>query len=295
MEDRTLAGQVELLNMRHHTVAFQGEHGAFSEEAARRYFQNRITPVPVKTFEDVFRLVDRGRARHGIIPIENSLFGSIHQNYDLLLKYHLSITGEIKLRVVHALLVNQGVSLPQVKFIYSHPQALGQCARFLSGLRRVEVVAGYDTAGAARNIKEEGRRDAAAIASLEAARVYGLKILKKGIESDHRNFTRFLLLSKKKGDAPSRLGRIKTSVVFSMKNIPGSLHNALGVFAMRGINLHKIESRPLAGRPWEYLFYLDFQGSGTGEACRNAINHLKEITSYLKILGSYREGKTVGA
>src|ERR1051326_7949388 len=280
--------------MKNHTVAFQGEHGAFSEEAALRYFPKPVSAVPVRTFEEVFKMVDRGLVHHGIIPIENSLFGSIHQNYDLLLKYHLNITGEIKLRVVPALLVNRGVSPPQIRYVYSHPQALGQCERFLGRLRRVEAVAGYDTAGAAKSIKEEGRRDAAAIASVGAARVYDLKVLKKGIESDHRNFTRFLILSKMKTGVPVGVRRCKRSIIFSMKNIPGALYKALSVFAMRDINLHKIESRPLVGSPWEYLFYLDFQGSESDEACRNAINHLKEITSYLKILGSYDEGKTVG-
>ena len=271
-------------------VAFQGEHGAFSEMAARTYFPTGIGTLPVKSFDDLFRLVTRGRAKFGIIPIENSLYGSIHQNYDLLQRYSLKIGGEIKLRVVHSLLANPRVRLRDIQFIYSHPQALGQCDTFLRRLKNVEAIAMYDTAGAAKFIKEGGRTDAAAIASLDAARVYGLKVLRSGIESDHRNFTRFLLLSRKSLIATSSA---KTSIIFSLKNVPGSLFKALSVFALRDINLHKIESRPLVGRPWEYVFYLDFQGSVRDDASRRALGHLREITSYLKILGSYPVGKTV--
>lgn len=275
--------------MKRITVAFQGEHGAFSEQAAHKYFSKASTTLPLRTFQEVFACVDRTKTQYGIIPIENSLFGSIHQNYDLLQRCTLNIIGEVKLRVIHALLVNPGVTLHKIKYIYSHPQALGQCEKFLDYLQGVEVVAFYDTAGAAKLIKDEQRRDAAAIASLEAARVYGLKVLRSGIESDHQNFTRFLIVSKRKTIATSGA---KTSIIFSMKDIPGALFKALSVFALRDINLHKIESRPLVGKPWEYLFYVDFQGSITDGACRSAINHLKEITTYLKILGSYPEGKT---
>ncbi|MBI1802920.1 MAG: prephenate dehydratase [Ignavibacteria bacterium] len=271
-------------------VAFQGEHGAFSELAAHMYFDSGIEILPLRSFDDVFRSITRRRARFGIIPIENSLHGSIHQNYDLLQEYSLKIVGEIKLRVVHALLVNRRVALRNVKYVYSHPQALGQCETFLRRLKGIEAIAMYDTAGAAKFIKEEHRTDAAAIASLEAARVYKLTVLRSGIESNHQNFTRFLILSKKSIIAKTKA---KTSVIFSLKNVPGSLYKALSVFALRDVNLHKIESRPLVGKPWEYVFYLDFQGSIRDEASRRAIDHLREITSYLKILGSYPEGKTI--
>jgi len=272
-------------------VAFQGEHGAFSELAASTYFSRTVETLPLKSFDDLFRAVTRGRANFGIIPIENSLFGSIHQNYDLLQRHSLKINGEIKLRVVHSVLANPQVRLRDVKFIYSHPQALGQCETFLRKMKGVEAIAMYDTAGAAKLIKEERRRDAAAIASLDAARVYGLRVLRSGIESDHRNFTRFLILAKKGVIATSKA---KTSIIFSMKNIPGALFKALSVFALRDINLHKIESRPLVGKPWEYLFYLDFQGSIREDRARRALDHLGEITTYLKILGSYPEGQTRG-
>jgi prephenate dehydratase len=272
-------------------VAFQGEHGAFSEEAARHYFPStRLQTLPLKTFDDVFRSVQNHRSPFGIVPIENSLFGSIHQNYDLLERFPLFIVGEIKLRVVHALLVNYGITMKNFKFIYSHPQAIGQCEKFLSKLNDVEVIAEYDTAGAAKMIREQKRTDAAAIASRDAAKIYNLKILKSGIESDHRNFTRFLILSRKRTIARRKA---KTSIIFSMKNIPGALFKALSVFALRDIDLHKIESRPLAGKPWEYLFYLDFAGSIRDKVCSHALSHLQESTSFLKILGSYPQGKTI--
>ena len=271
-------------------VAFQGEHGAFSEQASHEYFSKTTATLPIKTFEGVFSSVKRGTARYGIIPIENSLFGSIHQNYDLLQQFDVKIVGEVKLRIVHALMVQPRVTLKDIKYVYSHPQALGQCDQFLRGLKGVDTVAMYDTAGAAKMIGDNRRTDAAAIASVEAAKVYGLRILCAGIENDHKNFTRFLVLGKR-----SRVQRknAKTSIIFSLKNDPGALFKALSVFALREINLYKIESRPLVGKPWEYTFYLDFKGSVEDEVCKNALDHLREIAAYIKILGSYPEGKTV--
>ena len=270
-------------------VAFQGEHGAFSELAARDYFCTEIDTLPLRSFDDVFQSVLRRRAHLGIIPIENSLFGSIHQNYDLLRRHSLKIVGETKLRIVHSLLAHPKVRLRDVRFVYSHPQALGQCEKFLHTLKHAEAVAIYDTAGGAKFIKETNRREAAAIASSEAARVYGLRTLRTGIESSHKNFTRFLILSRTEAPAGAHA---KTSIIFLLKNIPGSLYKALSVFALRKINLHKIESRPLVGRPWEYVFYLDFQGSIRDKACRAAVNRLGSITTNMKILGSYPEGNT---
>jgi prephenate dehydratase len=249
-----------------------------------------MTALPLRTFEEVFRCVSSKKAAYGIVPIENSLFGSIHRNYDLLQRSDLRIAGEIKLRIVHALIVNHGVALKDVKYIYSHPQALGQCEAFLRTLKGREVVPDYDTAGAVKRLKEERRADAAAIAGREAAAVYAMKILKSGIESDHQNFTRFLILSRT-GIIAAR--GAKTSIIFSVNNVPGVLYKALSVFALRDIDLYKIESRPMVGRPWEYLFYLDFQGSINDEAPRNAIDHLREIAPYIKILGSYHIGKTI--
>lgn len=275
------------------TVAFQGEPGAFSEVAAVQYFHSSTPRLfPRRAFEDVFTTVERRRATFGIIPIENSLFGSIHQNYDLLQRRNLAIVGEIKLRIVHALLVNPGVRLKDLRFIYSHPQALGQCEQFLKTLNNIEIAAVYDTAGAAKMIHVDGRRDAAAIAGLRAAALYKLRALRKGIESDHTNYTRFLILSRNKTFARHNA---KTSIVFTLKDVPGALFKALSVFALRDINLHKIESRPVIGKPWSYLFYADIEGSMLDERCKNSLHHLEEITSYLKVLGSYEEGRTVGA
>ena len=271
-------------------VAFPGERGAFSELAAHTYFGLRVRTLPLRSFDDVFQKVSRSHAMVGIIPIENSLLGSIHENYDLLQTYSLKIIGEIKLRVVHSLLVNRQVTMKNVRYVYSHPQALGQCEAFFRKHKSIEAVAMYDTAGAAKYIKEEHRTDAAAIASADAARVYGLQVLRSGIESNRQNYTRFLILSNRNRTTE---GKTKTSIIFSLKNISGALHKALSVFALRNINLHKIESRPLIGKPWQYMFYLDFEGNVRNEVSRRAIENLREMTLYLKILGSYPEGKTI--
>lgn len=270
-------------------AAYQGEPGAFSEEAVLTYFGKRVAPAPVKSFDNVFVNVHSGKFRYGVIPIENSVFGSIHQNYDLLERHKLFIVGEVKLRISHALLANRGVALRDVKFVYSHQQAIGQCEKFLKTLRNAEAVAVYDTAGAAKMIRDDKRTDAAAIASLRAAKVYGLKILKRGIETDPKNFTRFLILSRTPSFAATK--NAKTSIVFSMKDQPGALHKSLSVFALRDINLHKIESRPFVGKPWEYLFYVDFEGHVKEQKCKLALRHLGELSSYLKVLGCYSEDR----
>ncbi|RMD88302.1 MAG: prephenate dehydratase [Calditrichaeota bacterium] len=271
-------------------VAFQGEKGAFSEKAALEYFGTNIELQSCRTFKEVFECVETGQCSAGIIPIENSLTGSVHQNYDLLLQHELLITGEIYLKIVHCLMALPGVSMNKIEKVYSHPQALEQCQEFLSSWSGIEIVPTYDTAGSAKILVEQNLTDGAAIASEQAARDYGLCILKKGIESNHENYTRFLVLGKE-NQIPEKDG--KTSIVFSFKDIPGALFKSLSVFALRDINLLKIESRPLHGSPWKYFFYLDFEGSMREEASRNAVNHLKEITTFLKILGSYPRGREV--
>lgn len=273
------------------TVAFQGEHGAFSEVAALRYFGARIRTIPTSSFHHVFDSVTKRKSSFGVIPIENSLFGSVHQNYDLLGRYNLRIVGEIKLRIVHALMVNRGVTLRDVKFVYSHPQALGQCENFLERMKGREIVAVYDTAGAAKMIKDGRRRDAAAVAGVAAARRYGLATLKVGIENDHRNFTRFLILSRVPDIAKKKA---KTSILFTTRNVPAALFQAIGAFALRGIDLFKIESRPIVGKPWEYLFYLDFDGSVNETKCSDALDQLRTSAAHVKVLGSYAKGRTVG-
>lgn len=268
-------------------VAFQGELGAYSELAALAFFGHDITVVPCPSFAAVFDAVEDGDAGHGVIPIENSLTGSIHDNYDLLLEHNLVITGEIKLRITHNLLVNPGTRREDIRRVYSHPQGLSQCRDFLAGLPDAELVSMYDTAGAARRVKESGAREDAAVASAQAALDYGLEILAEGIESNRRNLTRFLVLSRELA-APEE--NSKTSLVFATRNIPGALFKSLSVFALRDIDLYKIESRPIPGSPWEYVFYLDIAGDVRDDAVRRALDHLGEIASYLKILGSYRAG-----
>lgn len=229
-------------------------------------------------------------SQYGVIPIENSLTGSIHENYDLLLNHTTPIIGEIKLRIAHVLIGLPGAALSDIKAVYSHPQALAQCRTYLRKLKGVEVVPAYDTAGSVKMIRDKGWKNSAAIASMQAARNYGMKVLAQGIENNKANYTRFLILGKKPAaSAP----KCKTSVVFAFKNVPGALFKCLGAFSMRDINLVKIESRPIHGKPWAYLFYLDFEGHANDERSRNALNHLKELTLFVKNLGSYPPGKEV--
>lgn len=271
-------------------VAFQGEKGAYSEKAAFGFFGKDIQLRPFASFKQVFECVEAGRCDSAIVPIENSLAGSVYENYDWLMRYNLSIVGEIYVRIVHCLMVKPGVALADIRQVYSHPQALHQCRDFLDDWRGVEIIPAYDTAGSAKIIAENGANDCAAIASEQAATDYGLEILKKGIESNHQNYTRFLVL-RKEPSAPEQGG--KTSIVFSFKDIPGALYKALGGFAFRDINLNKIESRPLHGSPWKYFFYLDFEGSIEEVPVKNTIHQLEEISSMLKVLGSYPVGEKI--
>ena len=273
--------------MKQQLVSYQGEPGAFSERAALAYFGPVCTPVPRPNFRDVFDDVARRRSPFGIIPIENSLFGSIAQNYDLLREYPLFIVGEIKLQIHHCLMVMPGVSLKEVRHVYSHPQAIGQCDDYLRTLKNATIHQFYDTAGAAKMIAEEHRIDSAAIASEQAARHYGLTILRKNIETDHRNFTRFVVLSKK-GLVQKGIG--KTSLLFATKHVPGSLVRCLAAFAERDINIEKIESRPIAGKPWEYIFYLDIN-SDDNSRFLSSMRALRKHASFVKILGSYPQPK----
>jgi prephenate dehydratase len=265
-------------------VAFQGEPGAFSHRAVRKIFGPAIRPVPCRAFEDVFEAVAEKTAGFAVIPIENSLAGSIHQNFDLLAKHSLEVVAETYLRVEHSLIAHRGVSLRGIRQIYSHPAAMEQCQRLLRRLRSVEKVSFYDTAGSVKFIRDKGLRHAAAIANEEAARIYGMKILRRGVEDDPENYTRFLALARR-GIFPR--GGAKTSIVFGLEDEPGVLFKALSVFALRNIDLTKIESRPIRGKPWEYLFYLDFRSDIRSRECINALRHLRELAPYLKILGSY--------
>jgi prephenate dehydratase len=269
-------------------VAFQGERGAYSEAAAVAFFGNSVEPVPHNDFDSVFEAVTQGQADRGVLPVENSLAGSIHRNYDLLLRYELSIVGEIQLPIAHQLIALPGVALGDIKKIYSHPQALAQCEHSLTKLLpQAERIAAYDTAGGVKMIKEQAIADAAGLASQRAAEIYGMNILQPDMQDDAENFTRFVIVAR---EPVVPQGQTKTSIVFAMDNIPGSLFKSLAVFALRDIDLTKIESRPLQGKRWQYFFYIDFIASQHEERGRNALNHLKEITSYFKVLGSYPRG-----
>jgi len=269
-------------------AAFQGERGAYSEAATVAYFGEGVQPLPRASFEAVFDAVSSSDADRGVIPVENSLAGSIHRNYDLLLRYDLTIVGEVQLRIAHHLIVLPGVSLADVRRVYSHPQALAQCEQSLDKLLpHIERVPTYDTAGSVNMLREEDIRDGAAIASRRAADFYEMSVLRDDLEDDPENYTRFLILSR---DAVIPDGAAKTSIVFAMDNVPGALFKSLAVFALRDIDLTKIESRPLQGKRWQYFFYIDFAGSVHETHCRNALNHLQEITSFFRILGSYPRG-----
>jgi prephenate dehydratase len=276
-------------------IAFQGERGAFSEEAARRLAGADVAVLPCARFEDMFRAVKEGRAAGAAVPIENTLAGSVHENYDHLVNFELPIVGETSVRIVHNLIAAKGVTFSQIKRAFSHPVALNQCLDFFARNPQIEKIPFYDTAGSAKMVVEEALTDAGAIASTVAAEIYGARILRKSIESDRQNFTRFFLLRtpdyarRHPVTAPS--GAIwKTSLVFSTRNVPGALFRALSAFALRDLNLTKIESRPLRGKPWEYLFYLDFLERADSPNAQNALNHLREITDFQRVLGCYPKG-----
>jgi len=264
-------------------IAFQGEHGAYSEAAIRAHFGEGPETVPCESFDAVFASVSGGACDHGFIPIENSLAGSIHRNYDLLLQNELEVTGEHTLRISHCLIAHPGAGLDQIRKVISHPQALAQCERYLRGLG-VQVEPVYDTAGSVKLARDSGDRSVAAVASRGAAELYGMDVLVEAIEDNPANFTRFLVISPQAAPATQDA---KTSIVFSLDNRPGALFKAMSVFALREIDLTKIESRPLVGTPWDYFFYIDFAGSVEDPVVQNALNNLKEYATFLRVLGCY--------
>lgn len=269
-------------------LAFQGEPGAFSQEAIFQTFGADMPTLPCHSFPDLFRAVATGNADLGMVPIENSTAGSINQSYDLLLDYDLVITREAILRVRHALLTRAEVALSDIRRVYSHPAALAQCEKFIAA-RGWEPVAAYDTAGAAKQLAAARAPDAAAIASETAARIYGLNILARDIQDLANNFTRFFVIGKQ--ELP-RAANAKTSILFATRHIPGALHQCLGEFAARNINLAKLESRPDRKHPWHYIFYLDFEGHRDDALCRAALDGLRAQTDFLRVLGSYPAATT---
>jgi len=264
-------------------VAFQGENGAYSQEAAYQFFGAEVDTLPCRTFEDIFLAVEEGRADYGILPIENSAAGSINKAYDLLLERDLKIWGEVFLRVRHCLLANPGTKLEDVRWVRSHPQALAQCERFLAR-HGMEPVPAYDTAGSAKDLAAAPEPGTAVIANALAARLYGLEVLASGIEDLPFNYTRFFVLGH---EDPPRAERNKTSVVFATRHVPGALYACLGEFAKRGLNLTKLESRPRRNKPWHYIFYLDFEGHWQDPPCAEALLGLLHKATFLKLLGSY--------
>ena len=264
-------------------VAFQGETGAYGEEAAFRFFGPTTRIKPRESLEDVFKEVERGEVPFGVVPVENSLEGIISRVYDLLLDSSLMVCGEIELRVIHCLIANQQAGLDTIKRVYSHPQALAQCRTFLKHLG-CELIPTENTATSVRIVKERGRLDEAAVASARAAEIYGMKVIAHEIEDNPNNYTRFFILSKE--DSPPT-GNDKTSIVFSTKDRPGALYQSLQAFSSRNVNLTKLESRPTRQKPWEYNFYLDFEGHRQDDACREALKVLEESSIFVKVLGSY--------
>jgi len=265
-------------------VAIQGERGSFSEEAATKLLGRRIAVLPCATFAAVFALLRAGRADRCVVPIENTLAGSVHENYDLLLEHKFWVEAELNLRIQLMLIARRGVARGQIRKVYSHPVALAQCRGFFARQRRMQPVVAYDTAGSVKTIVEQKSKDAAAVAGRLAAAAYGARILARNIEDHRGNFTRFLLVHPTEHTRPQAS---KTSIVFATRNVPGSLFRCLGAFALRDIDLTKIESRPWRGRPWEYLFYLDFLGRPERSPGREALAHLRELTSFLRVLGCY--------
>jgi len=286
-------------------VAFQGERGAYGEMATLHYFPEGKL-LPLKSFQDVFDAIGSGKVEYIVVPVENSIEGSINEIYDLLLQTKMNVIAEIYQRVRHCLIANKDAK--NIRYVYSHPQALAQCREYLQK-KRLKPVPAYDTAGAAKMIKEKKMMDSAAIASRRAAQLYDMEVLDEGIEDRKNNYTRFFVLSSKKKTEKKKKEKslkndlhdiddhedghptYKTSIIFSVRHIPGALFGILGEFAVRRINLTKIESRPTKETPWEYNFYVDFDGHLQSKAVHEALLSIKSKTSYIKVLGSYKKAE----
>ena len=279
----TATTSTNLHNPRPPAVAIQGEAGSFSHAAAIEAHGPAIELVPRPTFAELFQAVERGEADRGIVPIENTLAGSVYENYDLLTAHSLHVVAETELRIRHCLVSRPDAVLSRIRRVASHPVALAQCRRFFLTHPHLVAVPAYDTAGSVRTLMLGGSEADAAIASTLAARLYGAKILAEGLEDHVENYTRFLVIARE--PAPAERAT-KTSLMFTLANAPGTLHRALNVFASRGLDLTKIESRPLPGRPWEYSFYLDVMGDAQS-GITEALEELRSFAPILRVLGFY--------
>ncbi len=265
------------------SVAFQGEMGSYSHEACERYFGTHARFRPCRTLGEVFETVEAGACAFGVVPVENSYEGSINETYDLLALTKLRVSGEVEVRVRHCLVAKPGTKASDLATVYSHPQALAQCVRYLRS-RRLEAVPAYDTAGSVKLVKAMRSRRVAAIASRRAAELYLMQVISEGIEDSEVNYTRFLVLGRR---IAQRSGNDKTSIIFGVEHKPGSLYRALAALSTRRINLTKIESRPVKDVPWQYDFYVDFQGHIRDTVCGEALRDLRKKTTFVKVLGSY--------
>ncbi len=266
-------------------VSFQGERGAYSEAAARSFFDEVIEPVPLSTFSKVLQSTSKDETQYAILPVENSLEGSVGESYDLLYSTHLNAIGEVYHKIDHCL-IGTG-KLDDIDTVYSHPQALGQCRKFIES-HHMKKIPTYDTAGSIKHVKSLGRNNFAGIASKEASEIYEMPIISHSIADNTNNYTRFLVLSK---TTKKRTGTDKTSIIFSIKHEPGALFEIIENFHRNNVNLTKIESRPTKINTWEYNFYADFEGHVDEPKISEMIKKIKHKTSFMKILGSYASAK----
>ena len=266
------------------SAAFLGDVGGFSHKACTQFFGDQVEPMPADSFRGLFESVKTGACDFGVVPLENSLAGSVHENYDLLLEYDLRIIGEITLRIKHNLIGHPGARIDDIKVVFSHPQAFGQCRQFLDRHGSWELVSVSDTARAVRHIRDRGDISEAAIAGNDAAEAFGMAVMEENIETNPRNFTRFVIVGR---EGLQNGERRKSSIVFSTGNQPGSLYGVLRIFAENDINLVKLESRPIHGKPWEYMFYVDLEADAESPAFEDILRRLEASSEFLKIIGSY--------
>jgi prephenate dehydratase len=276
-------------------IAFQGERGAFSEEAALKLLGADVTLLPCATFDATFSAIRSQAADYVLAPMENSLAGSVHRSFDLLVESGLHIVGEVIIPIVHNLIGVRGAALERIASVESHPVALAQCEQFFIAHPRLKRTPAEDTAGSVREVMRAGDPTRAAIASKRAAKLYGAAILQEHLEDDRENYTRFFLLAPSAAQLQEFSKADKISLVFQLAHKPGALHHALEPFARRNINMMKIESRPVHGRPWQYRFYLDLQAAASDPEFAAALAELAQQAVGLKVLGSYKSAETVPA